>query len=146
MWVADGVHGCRFLQQRARGTRTLAEAWNGSSWSILWTPNVASQGQNVLSGVSCVSQSSCVAVGESYDNNLPGSGDPLVEAWNGERGPSNPHRLSAKALRCQAVVRIGDAVRCRRVRGRRQRDRAASRVVERQQLERPDSPHSLRRL
>ena len=46
---------------------TLAEAWNGTSWSLLTTPNRASAGNNVLNGVSCGTKHACTAVGETTD-------------------------------------------------------------------------------
>jgi hypothetical protein len=53
--------------------QTLAETWNGSTWSVVPTPdtgsNPADQG---LQGVSCTSASGCIAVG-SYE----------IQAWNG---------------------------------------------------------------
>jgi hypothetical protein len=55
---------------------TLAERWNGTSWSVEPTPNPTGGGQ--LNAVSCTSTTSCVAVGYSW----PGE-RPLVERWNG---------------------------------------------------------------
>jgi hypothetical protein len=57
----------------------LAEAWNGTSWSILKTPSPGST-NNQLNGVSCTSPSSCMAVG-----NFIGIGNQmtLAESWNG---------------------------------------------------------------
>lgn len=46
---------------------TLAEAWNGTSWSLLTTRNRANAGNNVLNGVSCGTSSTCTAVGETTD-------------------------------------------------------------------------------
>src|SRR6266581_2508524 len=62
-------------QNRAGRHAILAEAWNGSSWSLQPTPNGPFGG--FLAGVSCPSPAACIAVGG--DNN----GLPLVEAWNG---------------------------------------------------------------
>ena len=45
---------------------TLAEAWNGTSWSIQDTPNPAAN-SNMLDGVSCVTAGPCVAVGSAPD-------------------------------------------------------------------------------
>jgi hypothetical protein len=45
---------------------TLAEAWNGTSWSIQDTPSPAAT-SNVLEAVSCVTAGSCVAVGSAPD-------------------------------------------------------------------------------
>jgi hypothetical protein len=57
----------------------LAEAWNGTSWTILKTPSPGST-NNQLNGVSCTSPSSCMAVG-----NFIGIGNQmtLAESWNG---------------------------------------------------------------
>jgi hypothetical protein len=46
---------------------TLAEAWNGTSWSLLTTPNRANAGNNVLNGVSCGTKNACTAAGETTD-------------------------------------------------------------------------------
>jgi len=54
--------------------KTLAEHWNGTSWSIVTSPN--RNGSGDLHGVSCPSATSCFAVGES-------SSKTLVEHWNG---------------------------------------------------------------
>jgi hypothetical protein len=53
--------------------------WNGSVWSIVPSPN-ASNGENSLQSVSCVSASECVAVGyidtgSTYET--------LAMVWNG---------------------------------------------------------------
>jgi len=56
-------------------TKTLAERWNGSSWSVQTTPNPES-GSAELLGVSCDSASSCRAVGKQGSN-------PYGMAWNG---------------------------------------------------------------
>jgi hypothetical protein len=68
-------------QSTSGGSDTLIEQWNGTSWSIVTSPNVAGAGENQLYGVSCAGPSFCVAVGVSG----PGSTyvDPLVEQWNG---------------------------------------------------------------
>jgi hypothetical protein len=61
--------------------RTLVESWNGTSWSVVQSPNAgrATTG-NLLSGVSCVSATACTAVG-AYANS--GTGKTLVESWDG---------------------------------------------------------------
>jgi hypothetical protein len=60
--------------------RTLIESWNGVSWSRLSSPNVGSN-HNDLFGVSCVSDTSCTAVG-AYTN-TSGWARTLIESWNG---------------------------------------------------------------
>jgi hypothetical protein len=58
---------------------TLAESWNGSSWSLLSSPSPGSFSDE-LRGVSCTSATSCMAVGD-----FEGTGNQftLAEAWNG---------------------------------------------------------------
>ena len=60
--------------------QSLVETWNGTSWSIISSPNEGS-GQNGLDSVSCTSSTDCVAVG-SY-NNSSSVEQTLVETWNG---------------------------------------------------------------
>jgi hypothetical protein len=66
-------------EQDVGGTSaTLAEVWNGTSWTLQPTPNPAVF-TNALDAVSCVSATSCEAVGWS---DSPGYSS-LAEAWNG---------------------------------------------------------------
>jgi len=67
------------LDQTGENQFTLAEAWNGMSWSLSSTPSPGSFGDE-LRGVSCTSPSSCMAVGD-----FTGTGNELTlaEAWNG---------------------------------------------------------------
>ncbi len=53
---------------------TLAEEWNGSTWSILPTPDLGSPSR--LSDVSCTASDACTAVGSGPDS-------PLAEVWDG---------------------------------------------------------------
>jgi len=64
-------------------SRTFAERWNGTKWSIVASPNPASGRYNRLSGVSCTSPSRCMAVGGylTPDARVP----TLVELWNGTK-------------------------------------------------------------
>ena len=59
--------------------QTLVEAWNGSTWSVMPSPNPSYS--DSLDAVSCTSSTNCVAVG-SYTN-TSGPSQTLVEAWNG---------------------------------------------------------------
>lgn len=59
---------------------TLVESWNGTSWSIVPSPNPGTQ-DDFLTKVSCTSSISCVATG------MAGVGDteqPLIETWDGK--------------------------------------------------------------
>ena len=59
---------------------TLVEVWDGSTWTVVPSPNTGSP-ENMLRGVSCVTPTYCVAVGES--GNPMGSTQTLTELWNG---------------------------------------------------------------
>jgi len=54
--------------------QSLAEQWNGSSWSTMTTTNPTTD--DGLTGVSCTSPSFCVAVGSSQNGTV-------AEQWNG---------------------------------------------------------------
>ena len=57
-------------------SRTLAEAWNGTSWQILATPDPAGSAASSLTSVSCTSATRCMAVGDHASGTF-------AEAWNG---------------------------------------------------------------
>ncbi len=58
----------------------LAEAWNGSAWSVQPTPDPTASLGSYLRAVSCTSAASCAAVGE-FSRSTPYLA--LVETWNG---------------------------------------------------------------
>jgi hypothetical protein len=93
---------------------TLAESWNGTTWSIKATPNLPGEPGNALNSVSCRSARQCLAVGE-YTTKANNAG-PLAEAWNGKawsvqktpapKGTQNSYLYGAfcpSALVCLAV-------------------------------------------
>jgi hypothetical protein len=55
----------------------LAEVWNGRAWQISATAPVPPHSADALYSVSCVSTTTCTAVGEN------GGASPLIESWNG---------------------------------------------------------------
>ena len=59
---------------------TLAEGWNGTTWSIQHTPNPTGVQGSGLGGVSCASATACTAVGGSFNGT---AGATLAERWNG---------------------------------------------------------------
>lgn len=59
---------------------TLAERWNGTSWSLQTTPN-AGGAENVLYGISCTSKSACTAAG--YSRRYGATTRALAARWNG---------------------------------------------------------------
>jgi hypothetical protein len=61
---------------------SLAEAWNGSSWSLQTVPDPGGGGTDPgLNDVSCASSSSCEAVG-GYTSSAPHA-TPMAAGWNG---------------------------------------------------------------
>ncbi|HEY1915293.1 MAG TPA: hypothetical protein VGH27_06915 [Streptosporangiaceae bacterium] len=68
--------------QRTSGANTLvrplAESWNGTTWSIQSTSEVTDGPSMSLTGVSCTSSKSCLAVGKT-------STVALAERWNGKK-------------------------------------------------------------
>lgn len=60
---------------------TLTERWNGSSWSIVASPNAKSSQLDKLYGVGCATMSACEAIGL---HEAAGQGSlTLSESWNG---------------------------------------------------------------
>jgi hypothetical protein len=70
---------------RAGREVTLAERWDGTSWTTLITPDPGSGRAYELSSVSCVSSLDCVAVGDYASSARHGALVPLAEGWNGAR-------------------------------------------------------------
>jgi hypothetical protein len=62
-------------------TATLVETSNGTTWSIVPSPNPTGSTNAALEGISCISTSDCIAVGSSGDQS--GLTVPLAESWNG---------------------------------------------------------------
>lgn len=86
--------------------RTLAERWNGTSWSIVASPNPGGATGAQLNGVSCTSATSCFAVGES-------AGTAFIERWNGSTWSivTSPNPAGATRSRL-AAVSCATADRC----------------------------------
>ncbi len=88
------------------GTVSLAEAWNGTNWSIQATPNPSGTFIQ-LNGVSCTTTTACTAVG-----------DGLAERWNGTKWTlqaiASPHGKIAASL---SRVSCPAATRCMAVGG-----------------------------
>ena len=63
--------------------RAVIERWNGTGWAIVPSAAPAGATGSGLYGVSCVSATSCFAVGYSFGNASPTK--PLIERWNGTR-------------------------------------------------------------
>jgi hypothetical protein len=67
----------------SRGTSlTLAQRWNGHTWSIQPTPSPPGHGFKLLNGVACTSRSFCMAVGNEFDTTGKSLGT-VADRWNG---------------------------------------------------------------
>ena len=79
-----------FLHNSQVNSMPLAESWNGTSWAVQRTPDPAGFGHSTLASVSCVSASSCMAVGSSHSKR---AGATLAESWNGTAWTIRPTPL-----------------------------------------------------
>jgi hypothetical protein len=61
--------------------QTLAESWNGTSWSMTSSLNTSATQYNDLSAVSCTGPSACTAVGFYQPTTI--TEQTLIEYWNG---------------------------------------------------------------
>ncbi len=90
----------------ASATRTLAEHWDGTSWSIVASPNAGGSTYSALNGLVCPSSTSCFAVGYS----VASSRKTLIERWNGTSwsivaGPTFPgFDSSLSAVKCLSTT------------------------------------------
>jgi hypothetical protein len=84
---------------------TLAETWNGTTWSLQATPNPHTVYGSSLSAVGCSSATNCTAVGFSL------YGQTLVERWNGHawtlRTPPRPAGAKSSVLTGVACTPVG---------------------------------------
>ena len=60
---------------------SLAELWNGTTWSTIPSPNPAGGTETSFNGASCPTTTSCFAVGSFLDSSSVTVS--LVESWNG---------------------------------------------------------------
>ena len=81
---------------------TLAERWNGSTWSFQTMPHPVGAVNSYLNAVSCPSANACIAVGATS----PASGEvySLIERWDGKawsiQTPAADSTASLQAVAC----------------------------------------------
>lgn len=86
------------------GYRTLVEHWDGTKWSFVPSPDEGPANLNdVLSGVSCTSAASCVAVGYA-GGSAAGGGHTLAESWDGAKWSVVPSPAPGKGASALAGV------------------------------------------
>jgi hypothetical protein len=70
-----------YLEGSQGPDRSIIESWNGTTWTAVPHPTVATA-DNTLAGVSCATSSKCTAVGSArFHRSTPV--DTLIESWNG---------------------------------------------------------------
>ncbi len=92
---------------------SLIENWNGSSWSIVPSPNPTGPGAvgAILQSVTCTSASNCFAVGYSVDDNGNNLTD-LILQWNGTAWNIVPGAATGQAFDQLSTVRCLAADDC----------------------------------
>ena len=95
-------------ENRSGVTVTLAEVWNGTSWTVQTTPKLRGDTFSYLAGVSCTSATACTAVG-TYDDS--GTDKTLAEVWNGTSwivqttpNPKGPTESGLTAVSCSSAT------------------------------------------
>ncbi len=73
---------CMAVGQFYNGTNEqgLVESRSGGGWSVVSSPDTSESQDNILKGVSCVSNSFCIAAGDYYNGAY---NQTLIETWNG---------------------------------------------------------------
>ncbi len=89
--------------------QTLIESWDGSTWSVVPSPNPGAGPYSMLSGVSCVSATSCMAVGSTSGD---GSQHALIEWWNGTVWSILPSPSTGTDDDVLSAVSCTSSVRC----------------------------------
>ena len=87
---------------------TLVESWNGTSWSVVPSPNATPD--DLLDAVSCATADSCMAIGSAGPSFNAMSEDPLAESWDGTTWsvvavpePPGTFSIGLDAVSCPAV-------------------------------------------
>jgi hypothetical protein len=90
---------------------TLAYRFNGSTWTLQSTPNPSEATESVFQDVSCATETSCTAVGNSVSG---GSTKTLAEKWNGTSwaiqstpNPSSATFSSLFGVSCRSTTCMG---------------------------------------
>jgi hypothetical protein len=84
--AANDIWSVGFANLAPNPQQLLAEHWNGSSWSVVPTPNPAgAAGGSQFHGVAAAATNDVWAVGQTltFDNTTGYTWHPLVEHWNG---------------------------------------------------------------
>jgi hypothetical protein len=90
--------------------KTLIESWNGTSWSVVPSPNPEPSTNDSLYSVSCISATACTAVG----SRLSSSYRTLIESWDGTSWSvvASPNVGSATSPNVLGAVSCTSATAC----------------------------------
>ncbi|HZM80143.1 MAG TPA: hypothetical protein VFC19_30785 [Candidatus Limnocylindrales bacterium] len=81
-------------------TVTLAQRWDGTTWTVQPTPHPSDATASYLNGVSCISVSACISVG--WYQTSPGVYETLAQRWDGTtwtvQSTPNPSGATASYL------------------------------------------------
>jgi hypothetical protein len=83
--------------------RTLVDHWDGSTWTVVTSPNTAADQDNILSGMACASSVDCWAVGSS---NAYSQG--LIEHWDGTSWSIVPSPQAGNPLNAVTCLSASD--------------------------------------
>ena len=90
----------------------FVDLWNGSSWKLENLPSASGASSSSLSGVSCTTVSSCVAVGQY--KGASGTSNELAYVWSGSNwrleSPADPGNSSSASLAGVSCVSQSDCV------------------------------------
>ena len=91
----------------ATATKTLAERWNGTAWTIVSTPNPTAATSSSFNGIACPNASTCYAVGTYTVARAPRQRT-LIERWNGASwsiatSPNPPGAPTLSSVACFGV-------------------------------------------
>jgi hypothetical protein len=97
--------------------QSLAEVWNGSTWTVQSVPSPAESFSSELTAISCTASNACTAVGRYSTSSVSGT---LVERWNGTAwsvqsspnptGASSSTLLGVSCTSSTACTAVGDYI------------------------------------
>ncbi|HEX6518949.1 MAG TPA: hypothetical protein VF070_02895 [Streptosporangiaceae bacterium] len=87
---------------------SLAEMWNGTSWTVQSTPNPAGAAETTLTAVSCAATATCEAGGDFGHTTQNPALEAVAEGWNGSswtlQAAVTPHGAVPNALNSVSCV------------------------------------------
>jgi len=88
---------------------TLVERWDGSTWSVMTSPDATGSTNSQLQGVSCWSSDGCFAVGAAGVGSSATTFEPLTEKWDGTAWSTVAAPTSGLSSRLNGVSCTGDS-------------------------------------